>query len=666
MKMASARSISPLALCFASLCGLRTDAARIAITPVQSVLQALSEMKAKAEGAMDTEQKTYAEYKEWVDDRRQALGFEIKTAKATIEKLTAFASQADEKVASLSDEISTLDDDIARLTGEKNDATKERKMENDKYVKVQQDYSESVDALDRAIQTMSAQDYDRSQAEMLLQRMSTTKGMRRVMAALVQERARGDGAPAVSAYEFQSSNILKTLESLLGKFKEELDVVESEEAEQAHNYDLTMIHLSDTIKKTTSDRNSKAATKAETMAASAKAKGELAETKRDLAADVALLKDMIATFEAKTEAYHENQKVRKGELEALAKAIEILSSPDVADSYSTHINLAQTARQTTLLQTGSSTRRAAAQRRAAEFLRRRAGALSSRALSALADRLAENPFAKVIEMIESLLARLKEEASAEADHKAWCDKELKANKLRRNAKTTAVDKLMAEIEGKTGDIATMGKAIDTAVQDQADLVKAMNEATAQRAAESKKNKKAIADAQAGAVAVKKALTVLEEFYSAQAALVQVDSKRQVPEMESYKGLQGSKKGVIGMLEVIHSDFLRLESDTTSAEQQAAKEYDTFMSESKADKKAKHDHEVKLRLDKDQAEFEKSELEKDLASNEEELKRAKAYYDHLKPNCLEVHVNFAERVAKRKEEIAALKEAYTILDSKSSD
>merc|ERR1719433_182634 len=184
----------------------------------------------------------------------------------------------------------------------------------------------------------------------------------------------------------------------------------------------------------------------------------------------------------------------------------------------------------------STSGRVAAQRRAAEFLQKRARALSSRTLSALADKAAENPFAKVIDMIESLLARLKEEASAEADHKAWCDKELKANKLRRNAKTTAVDKLMAEIEGKTGDIATMGKDIDTAVKDQADLVKAMNEATAQRAAESKKNKKAIADAQAGSVAVKKALAVLEEFYSAQAALVQVASRRQVPEMESYKGL----------------------------------------------------------------------------------------------------------------------------------
>ena len=69
------------------------------------------------------------------------------------------------------------------------------------------------------------------------------------------------------------------------------------------------------------------------------------------------------------------------------------------------------------------------------------------------------------------------------------------------------------------------------------------------------------------VAVKKALAVFEGFYSAQAALVQIAFKRQVPELESYKGRQGGRRGVIDMLDVIHADFLRLE--TTSAEQRLA-------------------------------------------------------------------------------------------------
>merc|ERR1719512_226269 len=190
----------------------------------------------------------------------------------------------------------------------------------------------------------------------------------------------------------------------------------------------------------------------------------------------------------------------------------------------------------------------------------------------------------------------------------------------------------------------------------------MKEATAQREKENAKNLDTIADAKAGRAAVKAALAVLRDFYSKQAAFLQA---HQVPEMADYKGMQGSSKGVIGMMEVIESDFARLEADTTAAEEQAAKEYDEFMSDATASKKVKHDDEVKLKLEKDQDEFEVSQLQKDLAANQKELDSANAYFEELKPACLEVHVNYEERAAKRKEEIAALKEAYAILDQKGS-
>merc|ERR1740121_1922155 len=157
-------------------------------------------------------------------------------------------------------------------------------------------------------------------------------------------------------------------------------------------------------------------------------------------------------------------------------------------------------------------------------------------------------------MIEDLLAKLKEDVAAEADHKAWCDEQLKSNKLKRNARTAAVNKLTAEIAALASKIETMGATIDTLVKEQAELAKAMAEATEFRTKEHATNSDTIADAQAGALAVKKALEVLRTFYSS-VAFVQ-----QVPEMAEYKGLQGRNKGVVGMLEVILTDFTRLEAD----------------------------------------------------------------------------------------------------------
>ena len=107
--------------------------------------------------------------------------------------------------------------------------------------------------------------------------------------------------------------------------------------------------------------------KSKTAAASAKAKGDLADTRKQLADDKAMKAEVEATFAAKSATYEGNQKVRTEELEALSKAIEIISDPTVAGSYKEHINLAQIPLgKVSLLQTESSKQRLATKRAAME------------------------------------------------------------------------------------------------------------------------------------------------------------------------------------------------------------------------------------------------------------------------------------------------------------
>merc|ERR1719446_1997605 len=108
----------------------------------------------------------------------------------------------------------------------------------------------------------------------------------------------------------------------------------------------------------------------------------------------------------------------------------------------------------------------------------------------LASQMKANPFAKVVDMIKDLIAKLKEEAAAEADHKQWCDQQLMENK-----NTAESEKLMAEIDEMNANIDTMTKTIQTLIQEQEDLTKAMGEATTQRTAEKTENEATIADAQ---------------------------------------------------------------------------------------------------------------------------------------------------------------------------
>merc|ERR1719254_437853 len=168
-------------------------------------------------------------------------------------------------------------------------------------------------------------------------------------------------------------------------------------------------------------------------------------------------------------------------------------------------------------------------------------------------------------MIKDLIVRLMEEANEEAEHKGWCDTELATNEQTRKEKTEAVEVLHAEIDQLQASIAKLGEEISALSTEVSDLNKAMSEATKIRQEEKAKNEQTIKDAGEAQTAVAQALTVLKEFYAKAGdatALVQ-----QEPEIfdSPYKGMQAENGGVIGMLEVIESDFARLEADTTAAE-----------------------------------------------------------------------------------------------------
>merc|ERR1719298_154074 len=211
---------------------------------------------------------------------------------------------------------------------------------------------------------------------MFLQRKAkAVPAMRRALVSLqMAVKAHEPGAPAVAGYESQSEGVLGILEKTEGEIKEELHDHEEAEASQAHYYDLEMLHLSDSIKQATAHRDEKASMKAQRASESGAAKGKLAATKTALADDEKMTAEIAATYKAKSAQYEENQKVRKAELEAIAKAIEIVSDPSVAGSYSEHVNLAQT--RTSLLQIRSARSRVSSRQRVAAFLQRKAALLS--------------------------------------------------------------------------------------------------------------------------------------------------------------------------------------------------------------------------------------------------------------------------------------------------
>merc|ERR1719321_555874 len=128
----------------------------------------------------------------------------------------------------------------------------------------------------------------------------------------------------------------------------------------------------------------------------------------------------------------------------------------------------------------------------------------------------------------------------------------------------------------------------------------------------------------------------------------------------YTGMQSASGGVMGFLDVIMSDFARLQTETEQAESMAESDYEKFMDESTEDAEVKGtemDHKEKKKISTEEA---NRALKKELELTHQELKDALDYYDKLKPDCVDQGMSYEDRVAMRKEEIVSLQEALKIL------
>merc|ERR1719254_113540 len=208
----------------------------------------------------------------------------------------------------------------------------------------------------------------------------------------------------------------------------------------------------------------------------------------------------------------------------------------------------------------------------------------------------------------------------------------------------------------------------------------MAKATEDRAASKAENEETIADAKEAQTAVKSAIAILKDFYakSAQATALTQQSPEALSASGSaatdapetfdapYKGMLPEGGNVIDFLEVILTDFARLESDTTTAEATELAEYKKYYFESEKTKALKE-------TIKGQKEGKKSELEstlqstiEELKSTQEELDAAIAYYEKLKPTCVDSGATYEDRVKRREDEIQSLKEALGILQGTDID
>jgi len=646
--------------------------------PVEKVLTMLADLQQKIIKEGEAAQKVYDEFAEWCEEESKNLQFEIKTAKSTIEDLTATIDKATSDIKAGEDAIESEAAKVTQAESDLKDATDIREKEKKDFLAEEGDLVNTVDALERAIGILEREMAKTGGAalvqlknsnniisalKVLVDGSKITAADASTLTAFVQSQQQNSdsgadagydsefGAPDPAAYKSQSGGIVDVLNDLLADAEGELQDIRKKESSLQHNYDMLKQELTDAI--AFSNKQMDKAKKANAACAEDKAiaQGDLEVTTKDLAEDTKQLAETHHQCMVKAEDFEVETTSRGEELKALAQAKKIISEMTggaAGQTYSflqleesTHITL--------------NSRADLANFEAVKFIQSLAKKVESTALAQLAQRMAaaakigaaagEDPFAKVKGLINEMIERLIKEAEADAAHKGYCDKEMAETKAKKeelsdelSALTTKIDRMSTESAKLKEEVATLSKELSDLATSQAEMDKVREE----EKAAFDKNK---AEMEQGLEGIKLALKVLRDYYAKGQA----------------SSAQGAGGGIIGMLEVIESDFSKGLAEMISVEEEAAADYEKTTKENEIAKTTK-EQDVKYKT-KEAKSLDKAVAEhtSDREGLQTELDAVLDYWTQIQEQCIAKPEPYEERKKRREAEIAGLKEGLAILE-----
>merc|ERR1719331_1688101 len=258
-----------------------------------------------------------------------------------------------------------------------------------------------------------------------------------------------------------------------------------------------------------------------------------------------------------------------------------------------------------------------------------------------------DPFEKVRGLFEGMIQQLMKAAAAEADQKAFCDEEKAGSTKSKGILMQKLDKVSVRIEKAEAGKAKLQEQIKKLEAE----VTAMDAGTAEalkiRQEEHEEYVSASTEYKASAKAIARAITVLDEYYSGgSSALVQTGAKA--------GPAFGSAKGDVA------STIVRLLAEAEAEEESAANAYEELVQESKVTKASKIGDIKGKESQIGGLETALLNYKEDHATVSSELDAVLTYLDKLKPQCETKVMSYADRKARREQEIEGLREALASL------
>lgn len=685
---------------------------------VRKAVELLTSLQQKVIVEGEAEAKTYDKFACFCKDTTKEKLESIQKGEDEKAGLTAqinsLSSKRDQLDATIQETIEKIKEEETAMQ----QATAQRADTKKLYDTNAADLKAALDALEGAIRTLKASKTPSlaqvhsvsqtvQQAVLLADTMGLTAGVdKKVMAFLQQEPSNGNEVP-MEDYDFHSDGIIKTLEKLLDSFRAEKTELDKEEASSINEFEMFIQAKTDEVKALNHKLDTAKEERDNTIADIEAANQRLTTVEATLADDKEYANKLSKMCSDKAKTWDQRSKVRAAELQTLTQAIGIISgvvnektsastirfmqqgvSLGVAESVAADadamaaIEAASEAEDSpSFFQQKTATLSAVRRLRGspvdsdgrafvADMLKSRGTALKSTLLTSLASQLSKDPFAKVKVLIQELIERLLQEANNEANQKGWCDKATKDAKQKRDYAAEKVRALNAEMAQLEAVRDTLKEELDVLAKEIQDIKDARQKAQDERDAEAEQNAATIKEAQEGLEALNMCIDLLDKFYRTVAketvdlSLAQ-GPKDDAPDAgfdngEAYLGAQSESGGILAMLDVMKSDFTRTIQETERAEEQAQQDHLEFMTESGKSLAQKTEAEAAKKEQLDDTEEKFGEAEANLHSQTETLKTALKELLELKPVCVDTGMSYADRVARREDEIAALNKANCIL------
>lgn len=668
--------------------------------PVQRVVELVQNLKTKIKEDGKKEQAVYDKYACWCEKTTERTTAAIAEAKALIEDRSTYILEAKGRLGSAGAEIANLKKQIAENLEAQGSAESLRKKENTDYLATKGALEQGISNLDKAITVLGAATSSKgashlsgshpelgvmeTSAVVETRMLTVAAGVRSAMRlyakhndddmnlrsedfAVVKNFLSSPGAyvqmgsPHKGEYTSQSQGIQGILKDMHDSFQRDLaDAIEEEKAKLADYTGLMKTKREDEVllKSTLTKKDT---SEGDDTKGLADANTEREETQAQLKTDEALLETTTTSCKAKANEWAERSRLRSEELAGINEAIDILTSPDAMATFATADS---TFVQTRSVQTDSS------QTKAYNILKDTASKTQNVRLAMLASKVYTGEgshFDKVIEDIEKMISKLRDEEQSDIDHKDWCESERNKANTQNEDLEYAKDSLDKGMKRSGSKIAELNKEHAATQQDMKDLKKEMEDALDVRNAENAAFKESIKADTDAVTLLTKAIEALSKFYEKNSLLQKQDpeyttDENKPPEAEFTSATSSGSvnTGIVSTLGGIKEDLVNEMKVARTEEAEADASYRKLLQESQDAMDAMEQKCVDLKASVAEENKLISDLQETFDDKQAQKDATDAYLDDLKENCDWIMNEFENRKKQRKDELAGLDDAKSAL------